>query len=200
MFVQVIQGKVTDAEAVKEAMTSWDDGERDKAVGFLGVTSGISTDGEFFAAARFESEEAARANSDRPEQGEWWARMEKALTDVMFHDCTEVEEFGGGGSDDAGFVQVIQGKVTDVERARELDREMSAATSNPRPDVIGGYTAWHPANGRFTTVVYFTTEAEAREGERKMNDDPDAQKFMQAMQEISDGEPKFIDLTDPWFG
>lgn len=199
MFVQVIQAKVTDPEAVKAAIDSWSESDREGAIGFLGTTGGISTDGEFFAAARFESEEAARANSDRPEQGEWWARLEKGLTDVMFHDCTEVDEFAGGGSDDAGFVQVIQGKTKHVARTRELDDEMSTSMRERRPDIIGGYTAWHPENGRYTALIYFKSEAAAREGEKNMGADPDAQKAFQEMQELADGEPKFIDLTDPWF-
>lgn len=197
MFVQVIQGKATDPDAVMQAMDAWDRDLRPGAIGFLGSTAGISPSGEFFASARFESEEAARANSDRPEQGEWWASMEKGLSDVLFHDCTEVEEYAGGGSNDAGFVQVIQGKVTDVDRARELDRDMEDWMPGTRPDVLGSYTAWHPENGRFTSVIYFTSEAEARENEKKMNDDPQAQKSFEMMQEISDGEPHFIDLPDP---
>lgn len=199
MFVQIIQGKVTDRDAIKAAMDSWDEADREQAIGFLGATSGISPEGEFFAAARFESEEAARKNSDRPEQGEWWAMMEKGLTDVMFHDCTEIDEFAGGGSNDAGFVQVIQGKTKDVARTRQLDDEMSTSMRERRPDIIGGYTAWHPENGRYTALIYFSSEAEAREGEKNMGADPDAQKAFQEMQELADGEPKFIDLPDPWF-
>ena len=37
---------------------------------------GMCDDGTFVALARFESAEAARRNSDRPEQGEWWAECE----------------------------------------------------------------------------------------------------------------------------
>ena len=37
----------------------------------------MTDDGTLVLLARFESEEAARANSERPEQGEWWAETEK---------------------------------------------------------------------------------------------------------------------------
>ena len=42
------------------------------AAGWLGTTAGITDDGRLVVLARFESEEVARANSDRPEQGRWW--------------------------------------------------------------------------------------------------------------------------------
>ena len=38
--------------------------------------------------------------------------------EVTFHDCDDVTMFLGGGSDDAGFVQVIQGRLSDPERFR----------------------------------------------------------------------------------
>ncbi|MFP5299053.1 MAG: hypothetical protein ACLGHL_08710 [Actinomycetota bacterium] len=197
MFVQVIQGKVTDPDAVKQAMDAWERDLKPGSIGFLGSTSGISPDGELFVAARFSSEKDARANSDRPEQGQWWASIEKGLSDVLFHDCTEIDEFMSGGSDDAGFVQVIQGKVTDVERARELDRKMAGDLPSSRPDILGGYTAWHPQNGRYTQVVYFTSEAEARKNEKAMADDPQMQAYFEEYQRITDGESHYIDLPTP---
>ena len=57
------------------------------------------------------------ANSARPEQTAWAEQM-MALMDgpVEFHDCDDVTLMMDGGSDEAGFVQVIRGKVDDVER------------------------------------------------------------------------------------
>jgi broad specificity phosphatase PhoE len=199
MFVQVIQGKVKDPAGLRKQWERWDQELKPAAEGYLGSTAGITGDGEFIALARFESEEAARANSDSPAQTAWWEEMSQYLDDTMFHDCTLVDLMSGGGSDDAGFVQVIQGKVKDVEKARQMDSSAQSQMEKMRPDVIGGIVAWHPQNGRFTNAIYFTSEAEAREKERETSDSPEFQEFMKEWEANSDGEPKFLDITEPWF-
>lgn len=198
MFAQVIQGRVTDAAGLRKQWEKWDQELKPGATGFLGSTGGVTPGGEFIIVARFESREAAQKNSDRSEQGAWWEETSQYVSDVMFHDCTEVDMMGDGGSDDAGFVQVIQGKVKDVEKSRALDREVESRMKGLRDDVIGGYVAWHPENGRFTNPIYFTSEAEARANEKKMESSPEFQEMMSQFQEISDGEPKFLDLPEPW--
>lgn len=198
MFAQVVQGRATDPAGLRKQWDRWVEDVKPGAQGFLGSTGGVTAGGEFIVIARFESEEAARANSDRPEQGAWWEETAQYLEDPMFHDCTQVDVFGGGGSDDAGFVQVIQGKVTDVEKSRELDARMEPAMREIRPDVIGGVNAWHPENGRFTSFIYFTSEAEARAKEKEMEDVEGFGEWMREMQALSDGEPKYLDLNDPW--
>jgi hypothetical protein len=83
----------------------------------------VTDDGTAFVAARFESADAAAANSGRPEQSDWWAETEKCFDGpVSFVDCDDVETFRAGGSDDAGFVQVIRGEVNDIEAARAAFR------------------------------------------------------------------------------
>nr|MBA2600806.1 hypothetical protein [Actinomycetota bacterium] len=198
MFAQVVQGKATDAAGLKKQWERWGQDIKPQAQGYLGGTGGITSNGEFIAIARFESEEAARSNSERPEQSAWWEETSQYLSDVMFHDCTEVDLVSEGGSDDAGFVQVIQGKVTDAAKARELDARMEPEMKKQRPDVIGGVVAWHPENGRFTNALYFTSEAEARAKEKEMETSEGFKEVMAEYQAISDGEPKFLDLTDPW--
>jgi hypothetical protein len=53
------------------------------------------------------------------------------------------------------------------------------------------------AGGAYTMAMYFTSEAEAREGERK-EPPPELQAQMEEMQRLSIGEPEFFDLTQPW--
>jgi hypothetical protein len=199
MFVQVIQAKVKDAAGLQKQWEKWEQELKPGAVGYLGSTAGVTADGEFIALARFENEDAARSNSDRAEQGAWWEETSQYLEDPMFHDCPLVDLMLEGGSDDAGFVQVIQGKVTDVEKARELDRSTQAQMKDMRPDVIGGVVAWHPENGRFTNAIYFTSEAEARAKEKETSSAPEFEEFMAEWQAISDGEPKYLDITEPWY-
>jgi hypothetical protein len=199
MFVQVIQGRATDPAGLKKQWDRWDQEIKPGARGFIGSTAGITPDGEFIALARFETEEAARANSDSAQQSAWWEETSQYLSDPMFHDCTEVDLVNEGGSDKAGFVQVIQGKVTDIAKAREIDAKMQDQMGDLRPDVIGGIVAWHPQNGRFTNSIYFTSEAEARAKEKEMETSDVFEQSMSEYQAISDGEPKFLDLPDPWF-
>jgi hypothetical protein len=152
-------------------------------------------DGRFVALARFESEAAARRNSDRPEQDQWWAETAKLFTgEVTFHDCPQVLTFGEGGSDNAGFVQVIQGRTGDVDRMRQMMEDSSDAMRDWRPDVIGGVVALH-GDGGFTQAVYFTSEAEAREGEKK---EPPEEMRQMMEEDMAQGEPTFFDLRDPW--
>ena len=198
MFVQVVQARVTDAAGLQKQWERWDQEVKPKAKGYLGATGGITPDGEFIAMVRFESAEAAQANSNSTEQSKWWDETSQYLADPLFHDCTEVDLANDGGSDDAGFVQVIQGKTTDVAKARELDARMEPQMNELRPDVLGSVTAWHPENGRFTNAIYFTSEAEARVKEKEMETAPGFKEFMDEFQAISDGEPKFLDLPEPW--
>ena len=199
MFVQVIQGKVKDAAGLRKQWERWDQELKPAATGYLGSTAGVTAAGEFIALVRFESEEAARANSDSATQSAWWEGTSGYLEDPMFHDCTLVDLINDGGSDAAGFVQVIQGKVTDVDKAREMDRATQSQMREMRPDVIGGIVAWHPQNGRFTNAIYFTSEAEARAKEKESSSSPEFQQYMKEFEAISDGEPKFLDISDPWF-
>lgn len=199
MFVQVIQGKAKDAAGLRKQWEKWDQELKPAAKGFLGSTAGVTADGEFIVVARFENEEEARGNSDSAEQSAWWEETSQYLESPMFHDCTLVDLMNDGGSDNAGFVQVIQGKVTDVDKARALDRGTESQMSEMRPDVIGGIVAWHPENGRFTNAIYFTSEAEARAKEKESSSSPEFEKFMSEWQAISDGEPKYLDITEPWY-
>src|SRR3954452_2468637 len=109
MFIQVIQGTVNDAEHLRRQLAKWRSDVKPGAAGYLGTTGGVTDDGRSIAMVRFESEDAARAHSVRPEQGAWWNETAKAFSgDVTFRDCHDVDTMLGGGSNDAGFVQVIQ--------------------------------------------------------------------------------------------
>jgi hypothetical protein len=108
MFVQVIQGRVSDATQVRQGVDDWMARLAPGAESWLGSTTGVTDDGTLIAVVRFDSAEAARRNSGRAQQGEWWSGMSKLFSgEVTFHDCSEVVTARAGGSDDAGFVQVL---------------------------------------------------------------------------------------------
>jgi hypothetical protein len=196
MFVQVIQGRTSQPQALVDAFDRWKTDLSSGASGWLGSTGGVTEDGRFIAVARFESEEAAMANSARPEQGAWWAETAQLRAgEATFRTSTDVDVDVNGDPDQAGFVQVMQGRGSDPERAKQLLAQDADAWAEVRPDVIGSVTIGHD-EGAYTMVMYFTSEAEAREGERKELP-PRLQAQMEEMNSLSIGEPEFFDLTAP---
>jgi len=197
MFVQVIKGRVADPARVKAALDRWAEELAPGAEGWLGTTAGVTEDGRFIAAARFESEEAARRNSDRPEQDRWWSETSRLFDgEPSFSDSSEVDVDTNGDPATATFVQVMQGRTSDPERARRMMSEDSTDWSSFRPDMLGSVAAGHDG-GAYTMVMWFTSEAEAREGERK-EPPPELKAQMEEMGSLSVGEPEFFDLRDPW--
>jgi len=193
MFVQVIRGKVRDAEGLDAAMRTWIEKLSPGATGWLGSTTGMTDDGTGIAIARFDSVENARRNSDRPEQGRWWADVERLFDgDVTFDESVEVDVRLMGDPDRAGFVQVMQGRVSDPERARAIRAREPEGLAQLRPDILGMIDLAHE-EGRWTTLVYFTSEAEARERE---GDEMPAElvELMQELGAITVGDITYFDL------
>ena len=196
MFVQVIEGRVTDREGLRRQMDRWMTEVRPGATGFLGSTAGVTDDGVGFAVARFESAAAAKANSDRPEQGQWWTETEKCFDGpVTFSDSEDVETYLAGGSNEAGFVQVMKGSDTDRDEMRSLDERFEEHAASFRSDLIGGLRVW-TAPGRYVEVAYFTSEADARQNEQK-EPPPELAVLMGEFEELMAGV-EFVDLRDPW--
>jgi hypothetical protein len=192
MFIQVIRGKVGDAEGARRQMDRWMEELRPGAKGFLGTTAGVTPGGEMIALARFESAEEARANSDRPEQGDWWGDMAKTFSgDVTFKDSSDVDVLMAGGSNDAGFVQIMTGRAVDKAMAQALQSEIEATLGTARPEVLGGVLAWHD-DGTFTEAIYFTSEDAARAAEK--GEPPAVLADIQAAMPITE----FLDLPQPW--
>ncbi len=197
MFIQIIQGRCRDADRLHQQIDQWRETLGQSAPGWLGGTYGITDDDEFVGIVRFESREAAEENSARPEQAEWWQATATCFDgEVTFHDCDNAMQFLGGGSDDAGFVQIIQGRVTDPERFRHFMEQPMDALRDARPEIIGGTIAMEP-DGWFTQTVAFRTEAEAREGEHKEMPAQYREQFEEEMSQVQD--VRYLDLHQPWF-
>jgi hypothetical protein len=193
MFVQVIEGKVTDKALYQRQGERWRQEIKPGAKGYLGHTGGVTSDGRSIDVVRFESEADARANSDRPEQGAWWNETAKAFDgDPKFSESSDTDLLFGGGSNDAGFVQIMKGKAKDAAAFRTWGKEHEGQLKKVRPDLIGGLDIYQP-DGSFVSVAYFTSEAEARKNEKAMGDDPMMGEYMSHMA----GEMQFLDLTNP---
>jgi hypothetical protein len=198
VFVQVIQGRVSDATQVRQGLDDWMARLAAGAEGWLGSTAGVTDDAMFVAVARFESAEAARHNSGRAEQGEWWSGMSKLFADgVIFHDCSEVVTVRAGGSDDAGFVQVMQGRTGDLARLREVDAMFEQRFPDLRPELLGYLVGVHDnEDGAFTLTAYFSSEEAARAGERE-EPPPEAGELLREEMELMQ-DVVYLDLREPW--
>jgi len=162
------------------------------ADGWLGGTYGF-TDDQFMAIVRFESHDAAAANAARPEQGAWWAEMEGLFDGpTEFHDCDDVTLMMDGGSDDAGFVQVIRGTVEDPTTLKAMMAD-TEQLHEMRPEILGGTLAIE-ADGTFIETVAFKDEESARRGEQMEMPDDVRQAMESAMRDVS-----YVDLHHPWF-
>jgi hypothetical protein len=194
VFIQVIQGKCTNQDGMRALGDEWGERLASGADGWLGGTYGFTDDGTFIGVVRFEDRESAMANSQRPEQGAWAERMGAMFDGPMeFHDSDDVTLLFNGGSDDAGFVQVIRGKVDDVARLRAVMTSDPEALHAMRPDILGATLAIEP-DGTFTETVAFTDEESARSGEGTAPPPEVAAELDYAMQGAT-----FYDLPHPWF-
>ena len=197
MFVQIIQGTCRDSSALRRQIDMWRKEQGPKAEGWLGGTYGVTDDNTFVGMVRFESKEAAARNSTRSDQSAWWAETEKCFDgEVTFHDCDDAILFLDGGADDAGFVQVMQGRVADPERFRRFMELPMDMLQQARPEIIGGVIAMEP-DGRFTETVAFRSEEAAREGERKEMPADMRQAWADEMAQMQD--VSYLDLRHPWF-
>jgi hypothetical protein len=191
MFIQVVRGKVADEAGMRKSFDQWQSDMKPGAVGYLGTTAGFLDDGSVVICARFESDELAMKNSERPEQGAWFAEMSKSFDgDPSFINVTDVQPWLDGGSDSAGFVQVMIGHSPDrdgLSAAATSDAEQIRAA---RPEVIGGMQGKFGDDG-YLNVGYFTSEAEARKGEAQ--EMPEGQAEFQRLL----GQCEFLDIHQP---
>jgi hypothetical protein len=194
VFVQLIRGRTSDKEGLRRQLEAWMSTLRPDAKGYLGMTGGVTDDSEVFMAARFESEEAARANSDRPEQGAWWTETERYFDGpVSFVDSVDVD-VQVEPSNDAGFVQVIQSKTRNRQRVEEINAQVGPAMTESRPEIIGVVSVW--SGDQVCDIAYFTTEEAARAGEKKELLEAHRKLFEEWQSLIED--PTFLDIKDPW--
>ena len=197
MFVQMVLGRVADAADVRRQWDRWATDLTPGAAGLIGATGGVTTDGRTILIARFESQDAARGNPERPEQGSWWAEtVAGALADIPeLLETADVTLHGGRGWESAQFVQVMRARVRDRRRFEAIEGELTPQFMQLRPDLLAAYRAWLP-DGSVAAIDYFTSEAEARAGEQKEMPDVLGERFREWMSLLDDVE--WFDLADPW--
>ena len=192
MFVQVIKGRVSDAAGLRRQMDRWQKELKPGAVGYLGSTMGVAEDGTCVCVARFADADAAAANGARPEQDAWWSETAKYFDgEPSFRDSSDTSTLLGGPSASAGFVQVMEGTVTDRAKAESMETpEMIEELRSVRPDLLGSLRVWFEG-GAFVEVAYFTSEEDARKGESSSEFTGPQEEYMALY-----GEMSFTDLRD----
>jgi hypothetical protein len=196
MFGQVVQGHTEDPAGLREAMERWMHDLSPRAKGWLGTAAGVTQDGTFIAVVRFDSKVAARTNSDRPEQDQWWVETSRLLEgEVTVRDGVRTEAYRPGDPDQARFVQVVQGRVSDLDRARRSLHALQEALKVHLPCLLGSVTIEYDAGG-LTRALYFSTEEQARAGERNMP--PVVRARDQEARQLVVGPVEFLDLREPW--
>ena len=193
MFVQVIKGRTNDPAGLRRQLDRWRAELKPGAVGFEGSTVGIAEDGTFIALARFTDAGAAQKNSDRPEQGAWWTETSKYFDgEPTFRESTDTTTLLGGGSNNAGFVQIMEGTVKDRTKAEALETpELLDQLRAARPDLLGSHRVWFD-DGTYIEAAYFTSEADARKGEQSPDFTGPQADYIEQF-----GQPTFTDLRDP---
>jgi hypothetical protein len=195
MFIQIIQGRCRDESEVQQALDRWRTECEPGADGWLGGTYGVTDDGTFIGVVRFASEEAAMRNSARPEQARWWEETRQLFDGpIEFHDCRDVTVVLDSDAEEAGFVQIVRGRIDDPERLRTLMESLGGTLHEERPEITWATLAIED-DGTFTETVAFTDEATARANERA--------GMPEEMQELMDEghlqDLQFMDLHRPWF-
>jgi len=193
MFVQVIKGRTNDPAGLRRQLERWRDEIKPGAIGFEGSTVGIAEDGTFVAFARFTDEAAAKMNSDRPEQNAWWeATVSYFDGEPSFRESTDISTLFEGGSNEASFVQIMEGTVKERAKVEALETpEMLDQLRAARPDLIGGLRVWFDG-GTFAEIAYFTNEEDARKGESSAEFSGPQDEYMALF-----GDMTFTDLRTP---
>ena len=194
MYVMVIKGKVRDRAAFAEHVKRLEADVLPGAIGFLGSTIGVADDGTFVAIVRFEDEASATANAARPERQAWMQETERLLDGPpTVRQSADTSTLFDGGSDKAGFVQVMEGTADRAQVEALESPEMLEGLRTARPDLLGGLRVWFEG-GAYLEVAYFTSEEDARKGEASAEFADGEAEYTAAF-----GEMTFIDLPDPIF-
>lgn len=199
MLAETIRGRVSDPKAMGAAFDSWMHEIAPGAKGWLGSTGGVTDDNELFILTLFESEEEARANEVRPEQGQFWAEASNIFrSEPAIQTSTKVYFDTNGDLNSTEFVKVGSGMVSDVDLMLALI-EGNSSWRTSRPDILGIVGADFGA-GQFTYAAYFTSHDTAREVDDGKNMPLEVKARMDEMTSLVTGELEYLDLKDPWLG
>jgi hypothetical protein len=195
VFIQMVQGRCSRPDEMRGIVDGWCNAMADRP-GWLGGTYGFTDDERFVGVVRFDSQSACRECADAPDAPMWWAAADELFDgSAEIHESEDVSMMLDGGSDSAGFVQVMKGRVGDADKFRHFmtDTEVTSMLHQTRPEIIGATLAMED-DGTFVETIAFTDEDSAREGEQLEMPEEMQQDFESAMTDV-----EYIDLHRPWF-
>jgi len=198
-FLQIITYSTTRIDEIRaagrEADTSGGDGGPSRVI----LCANRDTPNKYATIVEFESHEAAMANSNRPETGEFAARMQ-SLCDgpPTFYnlDVIESEKPGPGAS---GFIQAIiysTSRFDEFAAAAKAHRDrMIGSGSGPVPTRLVVTRNRDESNG-YVTLIGFTSYEDAMANSNR----PETAEFAQLMMSFCDGPPLFrnLDVLENW--
>jgi hypothetical protein len=190
VFVPLARGPVADRDALRRGWNEWHARVAAGADNWLGSTGGIASSGEWLAAVRYSSEEAARAAADGGAAGTF---LSDASTIELTGDVHLVD--GNGSPAAAGFVQFMRAGVADRQRLEAVETAVGDRFAAVRRDFLAGLRAW-TGPGRLTVVDWFTSEADARAGEATEIPADLGALFGEWMSLLHDVE--WYDVAEPW--
>jgi len=196
VFIQMVQGACSQEDDMRMLVDEWCERMGD-VPGWLGGTYGFTDDGHFVGVVRYESATACKETCAASDAGAWWAAAEEMFDrPPEIHQSEDVMIMLDGGSDAAGFVQVMRGKVGNSDTLRRImtDQDMTSMLHQARPDILGA-TMLIEDDGTFTETISFTDEDSARKGETMEMPAEVAADLQEAMAEVD-----YYDLHKPWFG
>jgi hypothetical protein len=194
MFIQMVQGKCDRPAQMREVVDTWCDSMSGRE-GWLGGTYGFTDDGTFVGVVRYDSAAACDRLSAAEESAICWAAAQQLCEGRLeLHQSEDVTMMMEGGSDAAGFVQVMHGHIRNPATLRHLvSDEMTTRLHQQRPEILGATLAVEP-DGSFTQTIAFTDEASARRGEQQEMPEEVRRELESAFADI-----EYIDLHRPWF-
>ena len=146
MFIQMVQGRCSRHDGMRDLVEDWCAMMADRP-GWLGGTYGFTDDDRFLGIVRFDSAGACKEAASTSQAAILWAGAEDLFDGrPEIHESEDISMMLQGGSDSAGFVQVMKGRVADADRFRHFmtDTEMTSMLHEARPEIIGATLAMEP--------------------------------------------------------
>ena len=138
MFVQVIEGRTTDPDGLRAQFDKWVAELQPGATGYVGTTAGVAADGRVVCLRPVRVGGRRRGpTASGPSRARGGPRPRSCSTGPSSSPSRATSrQFLAGGSDDAGFVQVM--KVAGVDRAKveagDTQFETAGRHAAPRSD------------------------------------------------------------------
>ena len=196
MYAHVVRGRTRAGARADEAWQRWVADVAPLASGWRDTTGGTTAQGEVVAVTRFSSARDAQRTLSLPQHRSWWDATLAELdgeADVMESDDVTPPESVVDPS--AGFVQMMMATVADRPGVERVEEEIDEPFKRWRPDLLGGYRVWM-LGSRLLAVDYFTSEAEARAGERRQPPPEVAEAMPRWLEHMADVE--WFDLAQSW--